>query len=459
MDAQAGRVRGLPVALILLLVALPSLGAAQDAPAPLTGSVYVDDVVVVAPDATLTLGPGVQVTGPGRFEVWGSLVVAGTPASRAEVAVPVLLLGNGSSRFEHAHFYGAHDAAITVRNGSLDAHDVEVGASGMGLEAGPGSFVELRDVAFRDNAGAALRVQGAQNVAVSRSLFVNNGKGVSVASGRILVQDSTFHGDGTQVEVAWTGGPMNASFARNDLAAQRPTGGPLVVLRGFDGAPSVQLTGNRVHGAAVGVLVAGPGPALESRNDTFDDNVVGLSLNRGVATLVGTRLGNTKDVEGATSADALRLDNVTFLRPQAQAVPVAAPAPFPWLAPLGLGAIVLVGVLAAVLAMPARRRAQELPEPDPAPPAPPPAPVVPIPAPRVTPQELRVLQDVVANPGSAQAAVAQRLGMTRQALHYHVKKLEARGLLVKEAKGRETLCRVPPEVAAALEDTRSEEKA
>jgi predicted transcriptional regulator len=64
--------------------------------------------------------------------------------------------------------------------------------------------------------------------------------------------------------------------------------------------------------------------------------------------------------------------------------------------------------------------------------------------------ERRILDDVLAHAGTAQAAVAARLGLSRQALHYHVKKLEARGLLSKTPEGRETRCEVTPLGRAAL---------
>ena len=51
-----------------------------------------------------------------------------------------------------------------------------------------------------------------------------------------------------------------------------------------------------------------------------------------------------------------------------------------------------------------------------------------------------VLDEIRAHPGRAQAEVAQALGLSRQALHYHVKKLEQSGLVVKVTRGRETLC-------------------
>ncbi len=47
-----------------------------------------------------------------------------------------------------------------------------------------------------------------------------------------------------------------------------------------------------------------------------------------------------------------------------------------------------------------------------------------------------------ANPGTTQSDIAKALGLSRQALHYHVKKLDKRGFLRKVTQGRETLCYV-----------------
>jgi predicted DNA-binding protein (UPF0251 family) len=444
---------------VLLVALLAALALAPDSRAdPLVGDVYLDDVVVVAPNATLELGPGVTVTGPGHIEVWGSLVVAGEPARRAEIAVPILLLGNGTSRADHARFWGVHGPAISVSHGAFEAHDVAFEASEMGLRASNDSRVGLTDAVFRNNAGPALSVGGRASVSLSRAVLEGNGRGIVVSSAlSLLVADSSFRGDAPQVDVAWAGGPVNVSLARNDLGALHPTGGPLVAIRASgtgsiavdDPPPLVNLSGNRIHGAAVGLFVAGPGPALESRNDTVDQNVVGVVLAQGTARLRGTTLGNDRDVEGGETGD-LTLDNVTFLRAQAATLPQGAPGAFPWGA-VGLGAVALA-LVGLVIAQPIarareRRRAAAAP-PATSFPAPEPEEVQETPA--LTHQELRILRDVVANPGSPQAAVATRLGMTRQALHYHVKKLEARGLLVKVAKGRETLCHVPPGVAATL---------
>jgi len=445
--------RGWLVAALLVLALAP--GARAE---PWVGAVYLDDVVVVAANDTLEWGPGVAITGPGHVEVWGSLVVEGDPAHRAEVAVPVLLLGNGTSRVEHARFWGSHGAAIAVSHGALEAHDVAFEANREGLVVANDSRVDLRDASFRGNAGPALVVQGSPRVSLSRGLVEANGRGIEVSSAAsLLVEDSTLRGDAPLVDVAWDGGPLNASFARNDLSALQAGGGPLVAIHAASGeepAPALSFSGNRLHAATVGVLVEGPGPAFESRNDTLDANAVGLSLRGGTARLVGTTLGNVRDVEGSESG-ALTLDNVTYLRAAAATVPQGAPAAFPW-ATLGLGAVALA-LAGLIVAQPLakRRRAR----------AAPPAPEAPAPRslPALTPQELRILRDLAAHPGSAQASAAARLGMTRQALHYHVKKLEARGLVVKEAQGRETRCRVPDDVAAGLPppdaaDTRSEEK-
>jgi biotin operon repressor len=435
--------RGWPLASLLaaLLLAVP----AQAEPEPIVGPVYLGDVVTVAANATLTLGPGVQVTGPGHFEVFGSLVIAGDPARRAEVSVPILLMENSTSRFEHARLWGVHGPAVSALGGELEARDVAIEANGEGIVAGSGSRIELTDATLHANAGAALRMNGTANVTISRSLLDGNGRGIDVASGTLLVQDSTLRGDTTLLAVVWDGAPLEARIARNDFAAAHATAGPLVVLRSLAGAgPAVAFAGNRIHGGAVGVLVLGPGPSFESRNDTLDANAVGLSLHAGTARLTGTALGNDRDLEGVESGDVL-LDNVTYLRTATATVPMTSARAFSWGAVgLGVAALAIVGLL---VAQPVARRlhAQR-----PSPAAEPMAPVRRVEVPTLSAQELRILRDVAANPGSPQAAVAARLGMTRQALHYHVKKLEARGLLRKVAKGRETLCTVPAEVAASL---------
>lgn len=53
--------------------------------------------------------------------------------------------------------------------------------------------------------------------------------------------------------------------------------------------------------------------------------------------------------------------------------------------------------------------------------------------------ERQIYDTILANPGSAQSHIAQRLGLSRQALHYHIKKLEKSGFITKVPSGRETL--------------------
>jgi hypothetical protein len=436
--------RGWPI--LILVLALPT-GAAQ-ALVWQDQVVPVNDDVIVYPNGTLTIGPGTVVTGTGHIVVWGSLVVEGDPARRAEIAVPILLLGNGTSTLEHARVWGVHGPAITLRNGTLLAHDAVLEADDVGLDAGHGAHASLADVTLRDNAGAALRVSGDARVEVARATLERNGRGVEVASGSLLVSDSIFRGDTPQVDVAWDGGALDATFLRNDLAALHPTGGPLVVLRDGNATgpgPTVSFAQDRLHDAAVAILVSGPGPALRSENDTIDANAVGLSLHAGTARLVRATLGNARNLEGADSGD-VALENVTYLADAAATLPTQVPVGFPWAA-VGLGAVVLA-ILGLVIAQPLVKR--RLPQPPPGSPGLPPPPLVPHVLPALTPHEMRILRDVAANPGSAQAAIAARLGVTRQALHYHVKKLETKGLIVKVAKGRETRCHLAPGVAEAL---------
>lgn len=65
--------------------------------------------------------------------------------------------------------------------------------------------------------------------------------------------------------------------------------------------------------------------------------------------------------------------------------------------------------------------------------------------------ERDIFDAIALNPGSPQTLVAERLGLSRQALHYHIKKLEGQGLIRKVSQGRETLCyaNIEPDAAAS----------
>lgn len=53
-------------------------------------------------------------------------------------------------------------------------------------------------------------------------------------------------------------------------------------------------------------------------------------------------------------------------------------------------------------------------------------------------------------PGLSQSAVAAQMGLSRQALNYHVQKLQELGLVEVKREGRETHMRVPPEAWARV---------
>ena len=65
--------------------------------------------------------------------------------------------------------------------------------------------------------------------------------------------------------------------------------------------------------------------------------------------------------------------------------------------------------------------------------------------------EREIYDDILAHPGSPQSEVAARLGLSRQALHYHIKKLETQGFISKVAQGRETLCYAKSDAEAGSE--------
>lgn len=58
--------------------------------------------------------------------------------------------------------------------------------------------------------------------------------------------------------------------------------------------------------------------------------------------------------------------------------------------------------------------------------------------------ERQIYETILAHPGSAQSHLAQKLGLSRQALHYHIKKLEKSGFISKVPQGRETLIYAAP---------------
>lgn len=63
--------------------------------------------------------------------------------------------------------------------------------------------------------------------------------------------------------------------------------------------------------------------------------------------------------------------------------------------------------------------------------------------------EREILNVIIATPGKPQSAIAADLGVSRQSLHYHIKKLESQGFITKVPRGRETLIFAKEEAVAA----------
>jgi predicted transcriptional regulator len=55
--------------------------------------------------------------------------------------------------------------------------------------------------------------------------------------------------------------------------------------------------------------------------------------------------------------------------------------------------------------------------------------------------ELAILREIEGSPAINQSQIAKNLGISRQALNYHIRKLVKNGSIVTEKSGRETLCR------------------
>lgn len=395
---------------LLLLLTVPTALAAE----PITGAFYVGGVLLVPEGETLRIAPNATLSGPGRIEVRGTLLVEGTPGGQVNLTVPILVSGNGTARLAHARLWGVHGTALTVKEGRAELQDCLFEANEVGLHVGPGpSTLLAQDASFRSHDRVAARFEGAYDATWTGGTFSGNAAHIVLASG----PGSTF---------------------RLADATLGPTGGASLTAGGTGGA--VTLLGDSFSGGDVGLRVEGPLDVV-SRNDTFLGMRIGVQVLAGSLELDGARFDTLERDIDAAPATRLELADVT-LTPAAIVAPAPAePSPNGPSAWWALLALALAGGGVAWWRM--RPRAES---PAPAPPTPAP----PVDLTGVTSQELRLLRDVAAHPGTAQAAAAARLGMSRQALHYHVKKLEGRGLLAKTTMGRETRCTLPEAVALAL---------
>lgn len=455
---------------------LAPLAAAQREATLPPGPLHLEEPLVVAAGDTLTIGPATLVTGSARIEVWGALRILGNRTAPAELSVPVVLRGNGTSHVEEARLWGVNGTALEVAGGQLVVRNVTFEASTRGIQAGGEAFVDAQDVVMRGHSGEAVYVHEGAALRLRRANVTENGRGATVFStSGLRIEDSRFSENGQHVVVdvgPWSRQEGELAFVRNDFGPvlPAPVQLPSLLLRheppvspDAGGWRLVLLEDNRVHDGAVGLRAEGRGLLVESRGDRLDGNRVGLSVQLATVDFDRATFGNDVDVEGMGD---VRYGSVTYLRASGAAETPDAPNLWPFLA-LGCAGLVGAGALLFVPALrrlgrrpagaaaprgtasPAARSAPDAaPEPEPAPETGD-APAQSA-SPTLTAQERRILDDIAAHPGTPQRAVADRLGLTRQALHYHVKKLEARGLVRKTAQGRETHCEVPAEVLALL---------
>lgn len=451
-------------ALTIAVVALLTLPASAQEGATLPpGPIYLTDSLEVEAGETLTIGPGTSVTGPGNITVWGTLLVNGTAGSPAELGVQLRVLDGGRAELRQARLWGVNATALEITRGTAVLHDTLFEANTRAALVSADGRLEATDTVFRDHAGEALYVEGSAIVHLTRATFSGNGRGATLYSAREFhANDSVFVANGQHFVVdlgPWSAPGADILLARSRFDAPAPTPAqlPSIVVRYDATLPdpgdeqTLRMTSNRIAGAPVGMRIEGRGLVVESVNDTFVDNDVGVSVSESTVRLIRPTFGNIRNVDGSgriTTEDA----TVRGGSPPSD----SADARLSWLPwALGVGVVLLVG--AAVLVP---RFLRPAPPPPPSPPAEPtrePRPVAPEPdlGTALSPTERRILEDILDHPGTAQRAVADRLGYTRQALHYHVKKLEARGLVRKTVEGRETRCEVPPAVASLLDATRT----
>jgi hypothetical protein len=443
--------------LILVLLCAPA-AAAQEANYP-AGASKLDTDLVVAANETLHIGPGTSILGSGRIVVHGALDVEGSPTSRVEISVPILLDGNGSSRFVDAHLWGVNGTALTLRAGNLTLERVAFEGDDVGLDASGGGTLEARDVLFRAERVASATVAGLSSASFVNATFEDGGLGVALdaaSNATALVAECDFERNLQHATVHLGAGPSTVRFERDRFGPAASTSAPgtaALTLSGppADGAPRVvSLANDTFLQNDVSLRVSGQGFSVDSAHDVFLGSRIGVALDAAnVALRNDTFQTSVRDVDGAASSIVLT-EGDSFTPPVGGAIPAAAARDAAggvpgWAFPAVLAVGATVGAVALL-----RRRRPAAPSLEGPPAAEPPAATAPDLATPLRPLERRILEDLVANPGSAQSAVAARLGLSRQALHYHVKKLEARSLLRKEARGRETRCFAAAGVAEAL---------
>ncbi|HET6405883.1 MAG TPA: hypothetical protein VFH78_14665, partial [Candidatus Thermoplasmatota archaeon] len=420
----------LTVALVAVLT-LPA-GAQEGATLP-PGPIYLTEGIEVKAGETLRIGPGTTLTGPGNITVWGTLLVNGSNGRAPEFSVQIRVLGDGYAELRHARVWGVNATALEVFGGGMTLHDVLVeGNTRAALVKGSGRLVAT-DTVFRDHAGEAIYVEERAHVRLDRATLSGNGRGATVYSASLFhANDSSFASNGQHLVVdlgPWSQAQADILLARNRFSAPASTPAqlPSIVLRHdppfVDAGEerTVRLASNTVQGAPVGLRIEGRGLVVESANDSYLDNDVGISIQQSTVTLTGPTFGNVRDVEGS---GRLSVNDATYLRGSSPTLaPEAPPSPWPRWTLWGGGLVVL-----AALALLVPRLARRAPPPPPArparaPPAPPPvrAPVMdavapeapdaapPPPAPPAQPDlataisavERRILEDILAHPGTA----------------------------------------------------------
>lgn len=438
------------------LLALLTVGAAVAADLPVRGTVALDEDLVVGPGDALVLAPGTLVVGPGRLVVHGALRSEGTPAQPVRLATAVILDGDPST-LASTRFLGVAGAALTVRSAALRLYDVSFDDVGDGLVASAGADVTLRNARFRaterplDVDGGRLRAEDV--------LFVENARPARLAASDgadLAVANATFVGEGLEVRATGSGRvTVSGSHFAGARAAAFRVAGP--------GNATVESASNRFLDAPVAFAVAAGGFRVESRSDRFDGcetavdgdaapfraenatyrggcvlraataepaGTAALPLIGGAAGLLLVGAGWASTRAGRRTITR-RLDAVDRARVLA-ALPPEGATPADVARALGLPRAPTARALEAAAAEGAVARGEDGRF------APPKRPDADARGPSAT--ERRILEEIRARPGRAQSDIAESLGLSRQALHYHVKKLEKEGLVAKVVRGRETLC-------------------
>jgi len=455
------------------------------------GTVRVDEPLIVGANETLVLEAGARLVGNGSVQVAGTLILNGTASTRVTFLVPVVISAGGAIVGHDAVWRAIDGSALTATSATVTLANVTFDGNARGVDLDGSTLAEISHATLREHTHQGVRIANGAALLMTDVTLTGNDVGVQSA-GALDMTRASLVANGQHFNISAPAGALaSVRFADVEAGPMTRNGAALDLAAPAGARLSARTLRTNVHDAAIGIRAVGAGVTLDGDDDKLVDNAVGVLVrNNASVRLVNATLGNTQNALGP-----LALINANYVVPgTTPASEVGANTATPPRATV----IFVVLALIAAIAVAARFRTTH-PGRGPAadhtadhtagntagntagrPASPQPS------AARLTHNEQapsesaarahgapdiaarlealgdtahRILAHIVANPGATQRDIADRLELTRQNLHYHIRRLEADELVERRRDGRTMHCFARDEVIVAIgTHTRSDER-